>query len=132
MKTNKNQVNQDQVIEATNDQVIENTNIENQGIETTNIEQATPGPNFETYENGQRSTLYFDPAYAIKAPPDLVTPGKKGVTNAQMIPAIRNYLADNNTDSLQALKVNFPGIYLSSVKYLSKDQKAKLEALAIA
>lgn len=62
----------------------------------------------------------------------LVAHGKKGVTNAQMIPAMKQYLADNDTEKLTQLKSHFPAIYASSVKYLGKENIAKLEALAIA
>jgi hypothetical protein len=61
----------------------------------------------------------------------LVQPGKKGVTNAQMIPAMREALAADDTNRLQGLKQHFPQVYISSVKYLTKEQKAKLETLAI-
>ena len=61
---------------------------------------------------------------------ELVPIGKRGVTNAQMIPVLRQTLKENDTDKLLLLKVAFPAVYTSSIKYLTKDEKAKLEALA--
>jgi O-phosphoseryl-tRNA(Cys) synthetase len=65
----------------------------------------------------------------VQKVPALVEAGKKGVTNAQMIPAIRKYLEASDTTSLKLLSEQFPQVYTSSIKYLTKDQKAKLEAL---
>jgi hypothetical protein len=62
----------------------------------------------------------------------LVTPGKKGVTNAQMIPVMKAAIMENDTDKLAQLKQYFPGVYVSSTKYLGKENIAKLEALQIA
>jgi hypothetical protein len=70
---------------------------------------------------------------ALQAAKDaLVAPGKKGVTNAQMIPAMKKFLIENDTESLAKLKEYFPGVYASSTKYLGKENIAKLEALNIA
>jgi nucleotide-binding universal stress UspA family protein len=60
-----------------------------------------------------------------------VKPGKRGVTNAQMIPAMREALNANDNTRLAGLRQYFPQVYISSVKYLSKEHKAKLEGLAI-
>ena len=59
----------------------------------------------------------------------LVVAGKKGVTNAQMIPALRKFIEANDKESLSTLKEQFEAVYISSFKYLSKDQKVKHEAL---
>lgn len=56
----------------------------------------------------------------------LIVPGKKGVTNAQMIPAMKNYLKVGDFHSLQKLKEKYPEIYDSSSKYLPKKYQALL------
>jgi len=66
---------------------------------------------------------------AVVAGPVFVNPGKKGVTNAQMIPAMREALAANDLERLAGLKATHETVYGNSIRYLTKDQKAKLEAL---
>ena len=59
---------------------------------------------------------------------DLVKPGKKGVTNAQMIPVIIATIDADDPAKLILLKKTFPQVYASSLKYLGKEHKAKIEA----
>jgi len=58
--------------------------------------------------------------------PKLVVGGKRGVTNAQMIPVIRQMLAENNVDGLKALKATFPNVFESSRKYIGFQRQADL------
>jgi len=52
--------------------------------------------------------------------------GKKGVTNAQMIPVIKATIAAEDAGKLALLKQYYPEVYFSSLKYLSKPQMDKL------
>jgi hypothetical protein len=56
----------------------------------------------------------------------IVSSGKRGVTNTQMIPALKSLIADGNFEKIKELKVDHPEVLSSSIKYLSKDVKAKL------
>jgi hypothetical protein len=57
----------------------------------------------------------------------LVTGGKRGVTNAQMIPVMRKYLDENNVPALEALKAAFPQVFESSRKYIGHKRKENLD-----
>jgi SprT-like family. len=50
----------------------------------------------------------------------LIVPGKRGVTNAQMIPAIEKYVKNNDKNSLIKLKEKYPTVFESSKKYIKK------------
>ena len=60
---------------------------------------------------------------------DLVKLGRKGVTNAQMIPAIRNAIDAKDSDKLAILERHFPSVYDSSLKYISGKRKEELKHL---
>lgn len=59
----------------------------------------------------------------------LVQPGKKGVTNAQMIPSMKLAIDNEDTQALDLLKQYYPSVFFSSTKYLGKDRIIKLESL---
>jgi hypothetical protein len=72
----------------------------------------------------------FSGLFVEKAKPEtLVESGKKGVTNAQMIPAIKKYIDLGDSGKLLSLKQYYPQIYISSLKYLSKPYQQKLDTL---
>lgn len=62
---------------------------------------------------------------------NLISKGRKGVTNAQMIPALKNVLNDKNEESvtmkLNLLYDNFSKIFESSAKYMPDNHKLALE-----
>jgi hypothetical protein len=88
----------------------------------------TVAPEMNTViENTQDSAA---PAAKVDVP-ELVKPGKKGVTNAQMIPALREAIIADDKEKLALIKATFPQVYDSSVKYLNKADKAKLETFGI-
>lgn len=57
---------------------------------------------------------------------EMVKGGKRGVTNAQMIPALKEN-ADNK-ENLVVIYNAFPAVFESSVKYTPDSMKVKLEA----
>jgi hypothetical protein len=59
---------------------------------------------------------------------DLILPGKKGVTNFQMIPAIQKAVDANSIEQLILLKAQYPQVFENSMRYLKKKQR---EFLAI-
>ena len=75
---------------------------------------------------GNSSTPFSIPAVETK-PEDLVKPGKKGVTNAQMIPVLKATLDADDQIKLAILKRTFPQVYVSSLKYIGKDNTTKIE-----
>lgn len=58
----------------------------------------------------------------------LITPGKRGVTNFQMIPAIKKAIAAVSIEDLKLLRKHYFYIFESSIRYLGKKQKAFIEA----
>lgn len=61
---------------------------------------------------------------------DLIVPGTRGVTNAQMIPAIKKILKSNNIkNKLSLLKSEYNDVFKSSFKYLTKKQKEIIKNL---
>lgn len=55
----------------------------------------------------------------------LIQPGKRGITNFQMIPAIKAAIADKDyaVQKLQLLKEKYLYIFDNSVKYLKKHER---------
>ena len=53
----------------------------------------------------------------------LVQPGKFGVTNAQMIPAIQKAIAQESIETLTELKATYFYIFERSIKYLRKKEQ---------
>ena len=51
---------------------------------------------------------------------EIVVPGKKGITNAQLIPALKRLISENNIEDIKFIKNEIMDIYESSFKYLSK------------
>lgn len=51
---------------------------------------------------------------------NIVIPGKRGVTNAQMIPAIEKAIVANSKADLLELKLTYPDVFESSRKYIKK------------
>lgn len=66
-----------------------------------------------------------------KLPDGLIEVGKRGVTNAQMIPALKKAADSNDVDAIKLLKDSFPAVYESTIKYLDKERKAKVLTLAV-
>ena len=66
---------------------------------------------------------------STKSNTTLVPAGKKGVTNAQMIPVLRSTIQADDSSKLILLKQYYPEVYASSLKYLSKPQAEKLAKL---
>jgi hypothetical protein len=60
---------------------------------------------------------------------NMIKLGRKGVTNAQMIPAIKNAIDTKDSEKLVTLSKHFPGVYESSLKYISGKRKEELKHL---
>lgn len=60
---------------------------------------------------------------------DLVKAGPKGVTNFQMIPAMKLVLDENSKIKLAILKSSYPAVFESSLKYIGKKYTDKLNKL---
>lgn len=50
----------------------------------------------------------------------IIIPGRRGITNAQMIPAIEAAVKNSNKEHLIILKNNYPNVFESSRKYIKK------------
>lgn len=61
----------------------------------------------------------------------LVERSKKGVTNKQMIPAMKTYIDGGEIDKLRVLKAVFPGVFESTTKYIGHARQEKLKTMAI-
>ena len=60
---------------------------------------------------------------------EILQKGKKGITNRQMIPAIKKAIDENNTDILLLLKNSFPLVFGSSIKYIGHQRQNKLKEI---
>jgi len=56
---------------------------------------------------------------------ELIQPGKRGITNFQMIPAIKAAMADKDCaiQKLKLLRQNYLYVYDNSIKYLKKHER---------
>lgn len=72
-------------------------------------------PKFET--NGQRDVY------------DVVTPGRKGITNTQLIPALKSLIKEENIEDIKIIQEEIYDLYESSLKYLSKKQREYLNSI---
>lgn len=59
---------------------------------------------------------------------NIISPGPRGVTNAQMIPSIKLAIKQDNINNLKLLFNNFPNVFNSSIKYLNKNEKETLKS----
>jgi len=58
---------------------------------------------------------------------DLVKPGRFGVTNKQMIPAMKLAIQEQSVEKLQLLRSAYLYSFDKSVRYLKKDEKQFIE-----
>ncbi|CAH1056828.1 hypothetical protein [Paenibacillus pseudetheri] len=61
-----------------------------------------------------------EPPLAIE---DIVKPGKFGVTNSQMIPAIKQVIADGSVEKLRMLRSMYLYSFENSLRYLKKSER---------
>ncbi|MGG3306574.1 hypothetical protein ABER23_04000 [Paenibacillus lautus] len=54
---------------------------------------------------------------------DIVKPGKFGVTNSQMIPAIKQVIADGSVEKLRMLRSIYLYSFENSLRYLKKSER---------
>ena len=54
---------------------------------------------------------------------ELVKPGKFGVTNKQMIPAMKKAIQDQSIEQLQLLQSSYLYSFEKSIRYLKKDER---------
>ena len=64
-------------------------------------------------------------------PKTLVAPGPRGVSNFQMIPVMKAAVDAGDINKLVLLKQYFPLVFISTTKYIGKERKTKLDAMAI-
>ncbi|BBB89685.1 hypothetical protein [Methylomusa anaerophila] len=54
---------------------------------------------------------------------ELVQPGKFGVSNAQLIPAMKQAIQEQSPEQLRELKATYFYIFERSIRYLRKDER---------
>jgi SprT-like protein len=59
----------------------------------------------------------------------IIIPGRRGVTNAQMIPAIEKAVMENNKEDLLQLQNDYPTVFQSSQKYIKKSLQFRFNQL---
>ena len=57
----------------------------------------------------------------------LIAAGKKGISNTQMIPAMKAHI--DNLDNLRTLQTTYPEVFASSIKYMSKKEQEVLTTI---
>ncbi len=60
---------------------------------------------------------------------NIISPGPRGVTNAQMIPAIRKAFKDNDRDLIIKLENQYKDAFESAFKYLKKPEKIFVQGI---
>ncbi|MBP1999663.1 hypothetical protein J2Z69_000682 [Paenibacillus shirakamiensis] len=61
-----------------------------------------------------------EPPLAIE---DIVNPGKFGITNSQMIPAMKQVIADGSVEKLRMLRSIYLYSFENSLRYLKKSER---------
>lgn len=75
--------------------------------------------------NSKRPIIEFT---EIEKPIDeIIKPGKRGITNNQMIPILKKLINENNFGDINVLKKELPNQFSSSLKYLPKKYKNVIE-----
>jgi len=59
---------------------------------------------------------------------ELVQPGKFGVTNAQLIPAIKKAIAEDFGETLKQLKITYFYVFERSLRYLNKREQGYIKS----
>lgn len=59
---------------------------------------------------------------------DIIKPGKFGVTNSQMIPAIKQAIAGGSLDKLKLLRLNYLYSFENSRRYLKKAEREFIQS----
>lgn len=59
---------------------------------------------------------------------DIIKPGKFGVTNSQMIPAIKQAIAGSSLDKLKLLRQNYLYTFENSRRYLKKAEREFIQS----
>ena len=100
-------------------------------------ENKVVGTDTEVIENAAAPAAETTPAPVAKVVipaelSDILVAGKKGVTNFQMIPAMKTAVDTNDVDKLVLLKQHFGPVFESTTKYIGKERKNKLIALELA
>lgn len=70
-----------------------------------------------------KQELYEDKEEQLLAIEDIVKPGKFGVTNSQMIPAIKQVIADGSVEKLRMLRSIYLYSFENSLRYLKKSER---------
>ena len=60
---------------------------------------------------------------------DVVTPGRKGITNTQLIPVLKSLIKEENIEDIKIIQEEIYDLYESSLKYLSKKQREYLNSI---
>lgn len=80
--------------------------------------------NKKEVSNGDKAAIKTAPME--KSIESIIIPGKRGITNAQMIPAIKKALDSESKEELLLLKEHYEEAYDSSLKYLNRNYQVKL------
>ena len=62
---------------------------------------------------------------------EIIKPGKKGVTNFQMIPVIKIAVDNNDFKVVNFMRNIYKDVFVSTLKYIGKKRQEKLNALNI-
>lgn len=57
----------------------------------------------------------------------IIDPGKNGITNRQMIPAVKKYLDSREYDKVKALHDQYPDVFMSSLKYIGRIRQIMIQ-----
>jgi SprT-like protein len=100
---------------------------DNNKILTPDFSGASHVASQEKHEKVATQTQMSKPTYNHGDIHSIIQPGPKGVTNAQMIGAIKNAIDENSKIKLNLLKQHYPSVYESSLKYIGKSYQTRLQ-----
>ncbi|MEG6585420.1 hypothetical protein [Dendrosporobacter sp. 1207_IL3150] len=87
-----------------------------------NISESQEANQDVTSDNPENTTRSEKPLDELKVE-DIIQPGRYGVSNSQMIPALKKAISEQSLEKLALLKKNYFYTYEKSVRYLKKAER---------
>ena len=86
-------------------------------------EKQEPSAVVEDKDNSETSTAVENDEHELKIE-DIIQPGRYGVSNSQMIPALKKAIEEKSIPKLELLKSTYYYTFDKSVRYLKKAERA--------
>lgn len=107
--------------EELQEQEVANTTIEEEKAEQDNPESQEPSEN-RVSDDATEDVAVTETNGELKIE-DIIEPGRYGVSNSQMIPALKKAIAEQSLEKLTLLKKTYFYTYGNSIRYLKKAER---------